>query len=319
MSAENKEKSAAERVLEHRRFNILALDGGGIRGVIEAVVLDRLTAEFPKLLQTVDLIVGSSTGGIQALGLAAGQTAPENRKSYQEIAKVVFADSSLDDFRDLCKLGEADYSIKNIRRVLQLQFGDMVLRDLDKKVAITAFDLDSGPDSKHRAWKLKVFHNFANGDSDGHVRVVDVGCRTSAIPAYFPTVEGYIGGGVVANNPSMVGIAQALDSRGPTVAFESINLLSLGAGLSGRWIKGKNHDWGILQWAPHILFMMLEGSVNMTHFQCNQLLRERYFRIDPLLPEKLSLDDWKRIPDLIEIAEDIDLERGLKWLEKHWK
>jgi len=316
---EEKLESAQERIKKRQRFNILALDGGGVEGVIEAVVLERLMKEFPKLLRDVDLIVGSSTGGIQALNLASGKTAPENLESYQDIAKIVFADCFLDDFRDLRKLDGANYSAKNMRRILQLQFGDMVLRDLDKKVAITSFYLDSGSESFCRGWKLKVFHNFDNGDSDGDVRIVDVGLRTSATPIYFPTADGYIDGGVVANNPSMIGITQALDSRGPTVPFESINLLSLGVGFNGHWIKGKNHDWGAFRWAPHLLFMMLEGSVNMVHFQCSQLLGDRYFRINPNLPEKFPLDAWKKIPNLIEAAENIDLERGLEWLEEYWK
>jgi len=320
MSDEKQAKSAQERVREHRRFNILSLDGGGVRGTIEAVVLDRIQKEFPKFLQRVDLITGSSTGGIQALGLAAGNSAPENRQAYEEMAKVVFADCFLDDFRDLWKLGGADYSAKNMRRALQMQFGDTLLRDLDKKVAITAFDLDSGPESPNRSWKLKVFHNFDNSDSDGDEKVVDIGCRTSAAPVYFPTVDGYVDGGVAANNPAMVGVAQALDpKRGPGAAFESINVLSLGAGRSGRWIKGKNHDWGALQWAPHILFMMLEGSVDATDFQCERLLGDRYLRINPELPDKFRIDDWKKIPDLVKVAEDVDLGRGLEWLQEHWK
>jgi hypothetical protein len=319
MSDEVKAKSAIERVRDYRRFNVLSLDGGGIRGTIEAVVLDRLSREYPKLLQNVDLIAGSSTGGIQALGLAAGNTAPENREAYTSMAKLVFADSFLDDFRDLWKLGGADYSTKNIRRALQMQFGDMVLRDLDKKVAITAFQLDSGPESAHRGWKLKVFHNFDNPDSDGDERIVNVACRTSAAPVYFPTVDGYVDGGVVANNPALVGIAQALNAeRGGGAPFESINVFSLGAGRSGRWVKGKNHDWGALQWAPHILFMMLEGSVDATDFQCRQLLGDRYFRLNPDLTDNIRLDDWKKIPDLVELANEIDLEKSVRWLEERW-
>ncbi|KKL22811.1 hypothetical protein LCGC14_2431650, partial [marine sediment metagenome] len=64
--------SATDRIKQYRRFNILALDGGGIRGTIEAVILERLDKEFPNLMRDTDLIVGTSTGGIQALGLAAG-------------------------------------------------------------------------------------------------------------------------------------------------------------------------------------------------------------------------------------------------------
>lgn len=64
--------------------------------------------------------------------------------------------------------------------------------------------------------------------------------------------------------------------------------------------------------------MMLEGTVDVTDFQCQKLLGDRYFRINPDLPEKISLDEWKRIPSLVKVGEDLDLTRGLEWLNEHW-
>ncbi|MBD3260635.1 MAG: hypothetical protein GF334_02990 [Candidatus Altiarchaeales archaeon] len=305
---------------KHRRFNILSLDGGGVRGVVEATILTRLVKKYPNLIRDTDLLAGTSTGAIQALGLAAGFTPHDLTEMYMNLMKYVFADSLRDDFRDLWKMSGADYSNKNLRHILNDQFGDMQLVDLDKKVVVPAFRLDNGPNSKKRSWKLKVFHNFAGSDSDGQEKVVDVALRSAAAPVYFPTYQGYIDGGVVANNPSMVAIAQALDSRSAGVPLDVINLLSIGAGFSGRWIKGQNHDWGALQWAPHILFIPLEGSVSMTDFQCKQLLgwKESYYRINPVLPEKLALDDWKKVPRLMEIAREEDLSEAYRWIKEVW-
>lgn len=309
----------AEDIKSYRRFNILSLDGGGVRGTVEAVITSRILKEHPNFLRDTDLITGTSTGAIQALGLAAGFTPHQITDMYVNLMKHVFADSFLDDFRDLWRLAGADYSNKNLKHLLRDQFGDMTLGDLEKRVAIPAFDLDNGPDSSYRSWKLKVFHNFPGQDSDADERVVDVALRSSAAPVYFPTVDGFIDGGVVANNPSMVGIAQALDPRGGNMPIENVYVLSLGCGRSGRWIKGKNHDWGAMQWAPHILFVALEGSISATHFQCGQLLRDRYHRVDPILPEKLPLDDWKRVPKLIEIAQNEDLADLDRWIGEMWK
>ncbi len=302
-----------------RHFNIISLDGGGVRGTIEAVVIDRLTKEFPKLLRDVDLIAGTSTGGIQALGLAAGNPPPDTRDLYEKMSKHIFADSFLDDFRDLWKLGGADYSNKNLKKVLQAQFGDMSLAELEKRVVIPSFDLDNGYINEHRNWKLKVFHNFEGRDSDGDEKVVDVGLRTAAAPTYFPTVDGYVDGGVVVNNPSMVAVAQALDSRGGNQDLKDIKVLSLGCGKLGRFIKGSNHDWGIVQWAPYLFFMMMEGGIDMIHFQTKQILGDRYHRINPILDEKFAIDDWKKVPKLVEIAENIDLAPTVEWLEENWK
>jgi patatin-like phospholipase/acyl hydrolase len=308
--------TAQERMKRHRRFNILALDGGGTRGTIEAVVLERLDKEFPSLMRKTDLIAGTSTGGIQALGLAAGNTPTEVRETYVESLQRVFADTLLDDVKDLWKAIGADYSTDNMREVFAEQFGDKKLKDLEKKVAIPAFHLDPGPSRQFRSWKLKVFHNFEGPDSDGEELCVDVGLRTSAAPVFFPTVDGYCDGGVVANNPALIGLAQALriDDDPP-----QINILSLGAGKSARRIEGDNLDWGAAQWAPHILYMMLEGGVNMIDFQCQQILGESYHRINPLLTEKMGLDDWTKVPDMMDVANEVDLAPSLEWLEEHWK
>lgn len=317
--ADDKKRPKAEDIKSYRRFNILALDGGGVRGTVEAVITSRILQEHPNFMRDTDLLTGTSTGAIQALGLAAGFEPHQITDMYVNLMKIVFADSFLDDFRDLWRLTGADYSNKNLKHLLQDQFGDMTLGDLDKRVAIPAFDLDSGPESEFRSWKLKVFHNFPGADSDADERVVDVALRSSAAPVFFPTVDGYIDGGVVANNPSMVGVAQALDSRAGNMPLQNIHLLSLGCGKSARWIKGNNHDWGAMQWAPHILFLALEGSIDTTHFQCHQLLQERYHRIDPILPNKMPLDDWKKVPRLIEIAQNEDLKDLHKWIEEMWK
>jgi len=314
-----KHLSATARIKQYQRFNILALDGGGIRGILEAVILERLDKEFPNLMRDTDLIVGTSTGGIQALGLAAGYSPLHVREMYVESAKDIFADSLLDDIKNLWKVIGADYGTENMREILKFQFGDKQLKDLEKKVAIPSFDLDSGPDRKFRTWKLKVFHNFECPDGDGEEFCVDVGLRTSAAPIFFPTVDGYCDGGVVANNPALIGLAQSLDvRRGPGMPLTQINMLSLGAGRSARWVEGDNLDWGAMRWAPHILYMLLEGGISMIDFQCQQILGENYHRVNPILPEKIGLDDCSKTPEIIEIANEEDLKPSLKWLEEHW-
>ena len=306
---------------QYRSFNILSLDGGGVRGALEAVLLDRIQTEFPNFIRDLDLIAGVSTGGIQALAIAANKQPPVVREMYEKSAKYIFADSFLDDFRDLWKIAGADYSNKNLHKLLELQFGDMRLRDLDKKVAIVTFDLDNEvkDGSKVRTWKPKIFHNLPGEDSDGDELVVDVALRTSAAPTFFPTYQGYCDGGVAANNPAMVALALALDPRSGKCNLDHLKLLSLGAGKSGRYVKGNNHDWGAAQWASKILYLMLEGPIEMANYQCRMILKERFHRIDPELKEPFSLDNWKKIPELVDLAEEFDLESTLKWLDQHWK
>lgn len=320
MSKETNIVNTTDLLNSYRSFNILALDGGGVRGTIEAVLLDRIQKEHPKFTSKLDLITGVSTGGIQALGIAAGKQPPVLRELYEKSSKMIFSDSFLDDFRDLWKLTGADYGNKNLRKILELQFGDMQLKDLNKKVAIVTFDLDNKSKEK-RTWKPKVFHNFPGSDSDGDMRVVDVALRTSAAPTYFPTYQGDCDGGVVANNPAMVGLCQALDPRseGSRPDLENIKLLSLGTGSVSRFIKGNTHDWGAAQWASKLLFIMMEGSIELVNYQCRMLLSDRFQRVNPSLPKPYSLDNWKIVPELVTLAENYDLESTFKWLETNWK
>jgi patatin-like phospholipase/acyl hydrolase len=304
-----------------RSFNVLSLDGGGVRGAVEAVLLERIQAVHENFFRDLDLVVGVSTGAIQALALAAGKTPPVIRDMYEKASKFIFADSFLDDFRDGWKLAGADYSNKNLRKMLELQFGDMKLRDLDKKVAIVTFDLDNEvTDGKRpRSWKPKVFHNFPGDDSDGEELVVDVAMRSSAAPTYFPTYQGYCDGGVSANNPAMIGLAQALDPRTAKMQVDEVRVLSIGAGQIERFVKGNNHDWGVAQWAPKLLYMMMEGSIEIANFQCKVILKERFHRVNPVLKGTFSLDNWEKIPELVEAATFHDLVPTVKWLKEYWK
>jgi len=315
-------RPTVETIKTYRSFNILSLDGGGVRGTVEAVLVDRIEEEFPKFARNLDLITGVSTGAIQALAIAADKRPPVVRDMFEKCAKFIFADSFLDDFRDVWKLSGADYSNKNLRKLLDAQFGDMRLRDLDKKVAIVTFDLDNdaGINSPEvRTWKPKIFHNYPGPDSDGEERVVDVALRSCAAPTFFPTYQGYCDGGVAANNPCMVALAMALDPRAGEVDLEAIKILSLGAGKSGRYIKGNNHDWGVVQWAPKILYMLLEGPIEMANFQAKMILKDRFHRVDPPLRAPFSLDDWKKTPEMVDLATEFNLEPTIKWLETNWK
>ena len=76
---------------------ILSFDGGGIRGLLSLVVLERLDAEVPGWLDSVDLLAGTSTGGTIALGLAHGVPVPTLRALYEDKGPKIFDDSWLDD------------------------------------------------------------------------------------------------------------------------------------------------------------------------------------------------------------------------------
>lgn len=307
------------------RYRILSLDGGGIRGLITAILLARLDAEkgLSGWLGRTDLIAGTSTGGLIALALARGASLAAIRALYEERGRSIFDDSWLDDVKDLGNILGAQYRTEKLAAELQGLLGAARLRDLRKRVLVTAFDLDNeDPRPDRRRWKPKIFHNFPGPDSDGAAPAWKVGLYTSAAPTYFPTVDGYVDGGVFANNPSMCALAQTQDARiGRRPALGNVALLSLGTGSSLLYVKGKKLDWGYAQWAQALLGVMFDGTVGIADYQCRQLLGARYHRLAPRFAagEAFPLDAIDRIPELVAFAERVDIGPAAAWLRRHWR
>ena len=311
-------------LLRPEPYRILSLDGGGIRGLITAVLLERLSEAVPGWLDKVDLIAGSSTGGIIALALAHGLSPADIRQLYFEKAPLIFKDSLWDNITDLGNLIGAQYDNKQLRLVLEEVAGQATLADLQKQVLITTFDLDNeAEDATQRSWKAKFFHNFAGEDCDGDARLVDVALYASAAPTFFPMAGGFIDGGVVANNPALAAITQTQDSRAQIEArpqLEEIVLLSVGTGMSRHYITGENKDWGSLQWLRPLIQIFTEGVMGVTDYQCRQILQARYHRLLPVFRagQGFALDDWRRRDELIAFAQTLPLEDAIGWVEQQW-
>jgi len=305
-------------------YNILSIDGGGLRGIIPTIVLQRLSAEdeLNSWLDSVDLFAGTSTGGLLALGLAHGLDLHVIRNIYETKGEKVFDDSLMDDILDLGRITGADYEIEGLEKELKKIFGQTKLADLNKSVLITAFDLDNeSPDPHSRTWKPKLFHNFPGSDSDGDLLAYKVALYTSAAPTYFPSVDGYIDGGVYASNPSMCALAQSQDSRiANPPSMSDVVLLSVGTGISLVHIKGKELDWGYAQWAKPLIGLMLDGVSGIADYQCRQLLGERYHRLGPVFPSGVSvpMDEVKKVPYMVRFASNIDLTSTVNWLRANW-
>lgn len=307
-----------------RRYRILALDGGGVRGVLTAVVLERLLEVVPSLIDKADLLAGTSTGGILALGLARGLSPTQLRRLYEHKGQEIFHHSRRAFAAD-AGLGPAGHDNEALCRELKRSLGESIrLADLPKQVLVPAFDLDNeAADPTQRAWRPKLFHNFPGMTNDGEQRVYRVALYTSAAPMCFPSVDGFIDGGVYASNPSMVAVAHALGARhltaGPTPG--DLRVLSLGTGTVARYIPGRRHDWGCNHWlSAGLLDLINDASIAIADFQCRQLLQERYFRFAPVLPTSkfITLDESPRIPELIDYAERLNISELADWLEEIW-
>jgi patatin-like phospholipase/acyl hydrolase len=303
-------------------YRVLSIDGGGIRGLVSTVLLQRLAATpgLEKLLGAIDLISGTSSGGLLALGIAHQIDLAVIRNLFIQAGPKIFDDSWLDNLVDLGKLKGADYDIQPLRRELRKLFGNTTLGQLKKRVLVTAFDLDNEVQNR-RTWKPKLFHNFPGNNNDRNEPVCKVGLYTCAAPTYFPSVDGYIDGGVYAVNPSMCALAQTQDRRyQPTPLLDEVVLFSLGTGASLQHIKGRTLDWGYVQWAKPLVSLMMDGTAGIADYQCTQILDANYHRLAPVFPTgtTVPLDAVDKIPYLIDFAESLVLDKTIAWLKQHW-
>jgi patatin-like phospholipase/acyl hydrolase len=309
------------------KYRILSLDGGGLRGLITARLLDRLnnTSEISGWLSEVDLYAGTSTGGILALALAVGKSPDEICTLYKDKGKKIFDDSIWDDIRDLGKTIGADYDNKNLKTELKRIFGATKLSEISKKVAIPTFDLDNEAKTPaDRTWKPKIFHNFTGEDSDGEALAADVALYTSSAPTYFPSADGYIDGGVYANNPSIIAIAQAISKSNDVperAQLDDLVMLSAGTGVSLTYIKGKNLNWGYAQWIKPLISVLMDGVAGISDYQANELLAGRYYRLqivfDPA--ETIPMDAVGKLDRMDEIASGYDISGTVQWIKNVWR
>jgi len=303
-------------------FRILSLDGGGVRGLLTARILHRLEQEVPGWIDQVDLIAGTSAGGITALALAQGESPAFLVELYDRLAPQVFNSSGHDGLRGLRKFVRAKYDNFKLSEAVSTVFDGATLDRLEKRVLIVAFELDGEEQEQtNNGWQPKIFHNIGYEKQNGSLSVSKLALYTSATPCIFPSIDGYVDGGVIANNPSLVALALVQDRDLLTIdrpQLDEIELLSVGTGHYRRGIEGKSHDWGYIHWSKYLFDMMVEGGVMLTDRLCQQFLGERYHRISPVIPSHCRADDWKSKEELICVSQDLDIERSISWLKRHW-
>lgn len=310
------------------QYGVLSLDGGGIRGVVTARLLEHIEQAHPGFVASTDLVAGTSTGGIIALAVKAGVPLKQITELYVKQGKTIFRDTLLDDMKDLGRLLGAEYSNKGLQMICRDVLGDRTMRDLAPSVLVTTFELappaPAHPNDAHtyRPW---IIHNVAGTDEDGDTPAWKAAMYTSAAPTYFPSFEGKIDGGVYANNPSMIALAQTQDPRNShRPELGAVRLLSLGTGTQSTVIKGDRHDWGIKQWARPLIDLMIDGVSGISDFQCRQWLGDRYARFNPVLPPglRVGLDAADRADELAGwadlVAKSPEFRTHLDWLSKHW-
>jgi patatin-like phospholipase/acyl hydrolase len=285
-------------------FKVLAVDGGGIWGVIPAMVLAAIEEQTKRPISDMfDLVSGTSTGGIIALGLTKPGADGKAEKSAKDVVQLYVADGRTifpTSFLRGLHLGAirgAKYDGKGLETALQEHFGDTRLKDALKPVLIPSYDIEKQVPVFFKSEKAR-----ANPDYDFSMR--DVVRATAAAPTYFPPEKidtadplnyfALIDGGVVAGNPALCAYAEAM-KMGKTA--DGVLMVSLGTGQFRRPIKYADAvNWGQLEWAQPIINIVLQGSNATVDYQLQQLLQDdgpqqSYFRFQVDFGQNTSIDD----------------------------
>ena len=284
---------------EGRDLHILSIDGGGIRGIFPAAVLSELESRDPGASSVAcrfDLIVGTSTGGIIALGLGAGLTATQIRDMYVDEGGAIFPPPKFGMAGRLWRQARHCvmnlYDSKDLERQLRLRLGSRTLAESSVRLCVPSCDGTHG-----EVWVLKTPHH-PDYKQDGQEAMVAAGLATSAAPTFFrPAANGgydLLDGGLWANNPVLVGLTEALTAF--DVSRDRIRILSIGCGTAphriGRWQRRLGGMWSwrkIVSGAMHYQSQAALGQARLL------IGAERVTRIEPpVTPSPIALDDWRR-------------------------
>src|SRR5450755_1816923 len=193
------------------RFAVLSIDGGGVRGIFVAAVLANLERDTgAKVTDHFDLIVGTSTGGIIALGLGAGMSPEEILAHYIDNVNSIFPARRRSTLARPLSLVRAKYKPDGLREVVQAIFRDKLLCDSTVPLVIPSYNI-----GENAVYLFKTPHH-ERLRRDWKVPMWQVAMATSAAPTYFPAFSlpdehvRLVDGGVWANNPSMVGVVEAV-------------------------------------------------------------------------------------------------------------
>lgn len=307
-----------------KKIKILSIDGGGIRGIIPGTILNEIEKRIQKklsdpnarLAEYLDLVAGTSTGGILSCGmLIPGEVEGQPKYSMQEVVNIYLENGSKIFDLDLAQklrsgLGVLDekYSNQALKDSLKEKFGDVWLRDLLKPCLIPAYD------TQRRQTKF-----FNQADAVNEVSrdflVREVAQATGSAPTYFEAANiksgldvsyPLIDGGVFANNPSMCAYAEArsmefVDKGVKNPSAKDMFLVSIGTGtVEKAYSHDDIKDYGLAQWIKPLIDIMMSANSETVNYQLRMMF-------DSVVEPGTSNKDYIRIePDLLSASSEMD-------------
>ncbi|WP_445154673.1 CBASS cGAMP-activated phospholipase [Arthrobacter sp. Hor0625] len=276
---------------------ILTIDGGGIKGVFPAAFLADLEDELDQPIASYfDLIVGTSTGGIIAIGLGLGIPAHEILRFYEERGPEIFRGGK--GLGRLKQLFTAKYNPAPLKAALVDVFGDRKLGESSTRLMIPSLDLETGA-----VHVMKTAHH-PRFERDYKMLAVDAALATAAAPTYFPTHRLSVGiplvdGGMWANNPMGPAAVEALGilewQKG------DVKLLSIGCTDEVFTMKAdRKRQLGLNYWATRLVGVFMAGQSSSSLGTAQLLLgHENVVRVSPTVsPKRFQLDGIEEISSL---------------------
>ena len=269
-------------------MRVLSIDGGGIRGLIPALVLTEVEERSGRqIFELFDLIAGTSTGGILACALCAPDPLPAAQlvALYEDEGPAIFDRSIWQRIRSAEGLLDEKYDAGALDRALERFLSDKRLSESRPDLLVPAYNMgDPGP---------YFFKSRKARDEGEDFPLSQVARATSAAPTYFEpaqlTGRALVDGGVFAANPAMCAFAEVMRFQPSADVF----LLSLG---TGQRTRKRSFDqiagWGLIEWAKPILDVVFDGVSDAVDYQLQHALDEGHY--------------WRLQVELDRASDDLD-------------
>jgi len=293
-------------------FRILALDGGGLKGTFTAAVLAKWEKQTGlRIVDHFDLIAGTSTGGIIAIGLGVGLSAQAILDFYVERGPIIFPMTRFRSrvFHTLKHVVRPKFAQQVLLRQLQEAFNDNgnepVLSDSLCRLVIPAYHAVGG-----KSHIFRTPHHSAL-TADANTKATDAALATSAAPTFFTAAKianmvaqsSYFDGGVWANSPAMAAIVEAtcfLD-----IPMDRLDVLSVGTTEEPFTVRHQTRA-GVIGWLrkKKILDLLMNVQQESSLKFARQLVSDpRFLRVNVITPSgSYSLDGPGEIEELADLG-----------------